>query len=166
MAASEFYNEFSMRCSREYLQAYCTAINNCLNNGKQVELTKIAKLNTQLQERLDLIFDTELLYKLASVIYFDKKESPYEYDFKYNLEKIGEWKKKRLATFFLLQPLSNIIPLTNLSEADLLDYMTIGEKVSRKHLTDISTMLLDKDKKKDFYKTITSLLNTDIHTQS
>lgn len=161
MAASEFYNEFAMRCSREYLQAHCTALNNCLNNQKAVELTKVAKLTNQLQERLDLIFDVELLYKLASVIYFDENESPYEYDFKYNLEKIAKWKKLKLSDFFLSVPLQDIIPLTNLSEADLNLYTSISKKINHQHLKDISTMLSGKDKSRDFFKTIASQYSMD-----
>jgi hypothetical protein len=166
MVASEFYNEFSMRCSREFLQAHCTALTNAINNTKAIELTKVAKLTNQLQERLDLIFDVELLYKLASVIYFDENESPYEYDFKYNLEKIAKWKELKLSDFFLLVPMSDIIPLTNLSEEDLNLYTQVSKKINHQHLKDISTMLSGKDKSKDFYKTIALQYNTDIPTNS
>jgi hypothetical protein len=166
MTANEFFSEFSMRCSREYLQAYCAAVNNCLNNSKQIELTKIAKLTTQMEERLNLIFDVDLLYKLASVVYFDKSESPYEYDFKYNLEKINTWKKKDLTKFFLLQPMREFFPSMDLSEVDLDTYTRISQKMTKKNLKDISTMLSEKDKSKDFYKTIASLMNTVTSTES
>jgi len=162
MSANEYFSEFSMKCSREYLQAYCAAVNNCLNNAKQVELTKVVKLTTQLQERLDMIFDVDLLYKLASVIYFDKNESPYEYDFKYNLEKIQIWKKKDLTSYFLQEPMSKYIPSMNISKEGLEEYMRISKKMTKKNIQDISTMLSESDKSKDFYKTIALLQNMDI----
>lgn len=162
MVASEYYNEFSMRCSREFLQAHSTAVLNALNNKNGIQITEISRLTTQLKERLDMIFDVELLYKLASVIYFDENESPYDYDFKYNLQKIAKWKELKLSDFFLQVPMNNIIPLTGLSEEDLNIYTEVSKKINRQHLTSISTMLSDKDKKQGFFKTIASQLNTDI----
>jgi hypothetical protein len=161
IAASEIYNEFSQKCSREFLQAHCKAVLNAINNKNGIEITKIATLTQQLQERLDLVVDVELLYKLASVIYFSEDENPYDYDFKYNLTKIQEWKSKNLASFFLLNPLRDLIPFTDLSEADLETYIQVGKKINKTHLESISTMLSEKDKKQDFYKTIASQLNMD-----
>jgi hypothetical protein len=160
MVASEYYNEFSMRCTREFLQAHSTAVLNCINNKNGIQITELSKLTTQLKERLDLIFDVELVYKLASVIYFDENESPYNYDFKYNLEKIKKWKELKLSDFFLQVPMSSIIPLTGLSDQDLNVYTEVSKKVNKHHLESIFTMLSEKDKKQDFYKTIASQLNT------
>jgi hypothetical protein len=159
MVASEYYNEFSMRCSREFLQAHCTAIHNAINNKNGIQISEIAKLSNQLKERLDLIFDVELMYKLASVIYFDENESPYNYDFKYNLEKIKTWKELKLSDFFLQVPMNDIIPLTGLSEQDLDIYTEVSKKINTHHLESIFTMLSERDKSKDFYKTIASQLN-------
>jgi hypothetical protein len=149
-----------MRCTREFLQAHSTALLNCINNKNGIQITELSKLTTQLKERLDLIFDVELVYKLASVIYFDENESPYNYDFKYNLEKIKKWKELKLSDFFLQVPMSSIIPLTDLSEQDLDIYMEVSKKINKHHLESIFTMLSEKDKKQDFYKTIASQLNT------
>lgn len=159
MVASEYYNEFSMRCTREFLEAHSTALLNAINNKNGIQISEIAKLTTQLKERLELIFDVELVYKLASVIYFDENESPYNYDFKYNLNKIAKWKELKLSDFFLQVPMSDIIPLTNLSAQDLDIYTEVSKKINRTHLESIFTMLSEKDKKKDFYKTIASQLN-------
>lgn len=160
MVASEYYNEFSMRCNREFLQAHCVAVLNCINNKNGIQISEIAKLTTQLKERLDLIFDVELLYKLSSVIYFDENESPYSYDFKYNLQKIARWKELKLSDFFLQVPLSDTIPLMNSSPADLDIYTEVSKKINKTHLESIFTMLSERDKNYDFYKTIASQLNT------
>lgn len=159
ISTSEFYSEFNMRCSREFLQLHCTAISNAINNKQGIQVSEIVKLTNQLKERLDLIFDVELLYKLASVVYFDENESPYTYDFKYNLQKIAKWKEMKLADFFLLVPINELIPLMNLSDEDLNIYTEVSRKINKTHLESISTMLLEKDKKSDTYKTIASQLN-------
>ena len=80
------YNELSMRCSHEYLLAHTTAVDNILNDKKNIKITELARLNMFLKERLELIVEGEIIMKLASVVFFDENEKPYEYNYKYNLE--------------------------------------------------------------------------------
>lgn len=70
-AIRDIFEELQMRCTREYLQAHCTAVTNILSNPKSLNIPELARLNMQLQERLDLIIDTEIVYKLAAIYYFD-----------------------------------------------------------------------------------------------
>jgi cell shape-determining protein MreC len=68
---------------------------------KSTDLFELMKLNNQLSERLEFIYDTDLVYKLASVVYFDEKENPEDYDWTYNQKKIDKWKKdKSINDFF------------------------------------------------------------------
>jgi hypothetical protein len=150
-AAMSYYQELQMRCTREYLLAHCAAFKNVINS-KQIDLTKLMRLNMQMEERLELILDHEILYKLASVIYFDKTENPYTFDFKYSLEKMKIWKEEKAYDFFLLQPLQKYIPLKDLSEDDLRNSMMVVNLMTQEHLENISTMLSENDKSKEFYK--------------
>lgn len=159
-AAMNYYAELQMRCTREFLQAHCAAVNNSLKNPKTIDITKIVLLTQQLEERLNLIFDHEILYKLASVIYFDKSENPYSFDYKYALQKVQAWKKEKVEDFFLSQPLRKFIPLKDMSESDLLNYMKIAELMQEQQLASIFSMLSEKDKKKDFFNKLQSLKPT------
>jgi len=150
--ALDFYNEFSMKCDREFLQAHTTAIENILNS-KQINITDIAILNKQVKERLDMILIPDQVLKIASVVYFDKTESPYGYDHGYNHDKIKAWKgSEKVLDFFLQTPVRNLIPAINLSKSDLETYITIADKVNTEHLKKISTLLSEKDRSKEFYK--------------
>jgi hypothetical protein len=137
LTALTYYEEFRMRCTREYLQKHVEATD-ALINSKTIKLTEVAKLNNQLKERLEWIIEPELIYKLASVIIFDSNESPYVYDFKYNQAKISEWKEnKEILSFFLQLPIMNVIPYLNDLELNLEAYSELVERVKTTHLENI-----------------------------
>jgi hypothetical protein len=145
--AMDYYNELSMRCTREYLVEHCDAMEKVLS-GDSINVINIAQLHTQLKERLEMILQPDIVYKIASVVYFDESEQPYTYDFKYNQKKIEQWKSKGM-DFFLQIPLNELIPSLDLSEVDLKNYMIVADKVNRKHLENISTLKFGKTKKRE-----------------
>ena len=150
--ANAFYNELSMRCTREYLLAHTTAVDNILNDKKNIKITELARLNMFLKERLELIVEGEIIMKLASVVFFDENELPYEYNYKYNLKKIAKWKENKLDAFFLSQQLKNYNPYSNMPEEDFRAYTTVGEQITEKQIQSLSYLLLDEQKKTDFFK--------------
>ena len=160
-AAIDYYGELQMKCTREYLQAHTTAVNNILTDPKKINIPELAKLNWQLKERLDLIFDIDTIYKLASVVYFDKSEKPYSYDFDYGLKKIAKWKSGGVDDFFFCNRIRELIPLIEASDKDLAAYMKAGEMLNKTNLQEIFTSLLESDKKNDFYKTLKSLMTAE-----
>jgi hypothetical protein len=160
-AIHDFYNELEMRCTRDFLVAHTTAVKNALSDPKKIDIYKINKLNVQLMERLEMVIDIEIFYKLCSVIFFDANEEPYGYDFKYNLQKIAKWKTEGLNTFFLQQPVSKLIPLTSFSDQDLEVQMKMGKAMTKEHLESIFMMLSESDMSKEFYKRLQSQVNTD-----
>ena len=153
-AAIDFYNELGMKCTREFLQAHCAAVQEILNPKTPIDIFKLNTLNVQLQERLDMVIDSETIYKIASVVFFDKTEKPYSYDFKYGQKKIERWKKEEGLDFFLRKPIRNLIPALEISDKDFLAYMKVGQEINREHLGSISTMLSSKDATADWYKTL------------
>lgn len=154
-AAMDFYNEFNMRCTREYLMAHSTALREQLSgkNGS-VDLVNVQKLQIQLEERLEWIFEPESAYKYASVMFVDENEDPYSYDFKYNKEKIALWKKETPSSFFLTMPVARLFPPLNISKQDFQDYLNIQKKIGTEHLATIFTMLSKEHKTKDWYNTL------------
>lgn len=158
LTALDFYEELRMRTSRDLLLLHVTAVDEQLNKGK---LTEVAKLNQQLKERLEFIIEPDLLYKLASVVFFDKNESPYIYDYKYGQDKIKNWKKEsEMNAFFLQMPLIKLVPFLADCEIDFQAYSKMVEKLNRVHLENISSNLSNEKKQTVFVKELISRLAT------
>ena len=153
----DFMEELQMRTTREFLQAHVTAVQNILSNPKSINVTDLGRLNQQLQERLNMIVDAEIVYKLASVYYFDESEQPYMYNFKHGLEKIQAWKRANEdMSFFYLEPVKALCNLPILLNEDLQAYLQIQARVTKKQLENIFIHLSESDRKKDFAQTLMS----------
>ncbi len=145
--AMQYYNELRCKVDREYLLAHNQAIKDCINgkndkNKGVVDLVQVAKLITQMDERLEWILEPESILKYASVIIFDENENPYDYDMKYNMEvKIPRWKKLGLSSFFLSMPIKKLFPTLNISKEDLDIYLQTQMEVHKAHLQEIFTTL-------------------------
>jgi len=140
---ADVFAELDMRCTRDYLIQHTKATHKLLNNSKQINITQIAQLNQQLKERLEMIYEVDIIYKIASVVFFDKTENPYEYDDLYAKEKIERFKSYALSHdgFFFETLFKSLIPTKSLSDKDLQTYMSVGKMMTQKHLENISTIL-------------------------
>src|SRR5688572_20275308 len=113
-SALAIYNEMDMRVTREYLVDFLAAMKKVIDGQKKIQLTVMAQLINNMEERLNLIVLPEFIYKLASVTFFDESESPYTYDWAYNEKKIERWKKEGATLdFFFKTPLVTLIPSLN-----------------------------------------------------
>lgn len=139
-AASDYMNELSMRCTREYLLEHTKAMDAILGNPKQLNIQEIAKLNLQLKERLDMIYESDMIYKIGAALLWDENENPYDFDFKHAQEKIKLFKSQTDA-FFLSKLFKSIIGSPDMSDADLNTYLTVGSKITQEHLEVISTII-------------------------
>lgn len=141
LSATMVYEELRMKCDHELLKSFTDSIDTILN-GRQVklaELMKIKHMNDIVRERLTWVIDTELLYKLASVIYFDENESPYLYDPKYCFDKIEKWKKSEdIDAFFLRQPIQSLVPFLGDVKLNFQTYSQAQKIVNEKHRTILS----------------------------
>jgi hypothetical protein len=143
------YNELDMKCTRNYLIKHTQAFKNILAKTpfKSTDLFELMKLNNQLSERLEFIYDTDLVYKLASVVYFDEKENPEDYDWSYCQKKIDKWKKdKDINDFFLSMPISELVPFLKDFNMNFDSYSQIQLKQTQEHLANISMNLLEVQK--------------------
>ena len=172
-----FYNEMAMRCSHAYLLAHTEAkeklkkqireffivkdgkldLNGCLKKIDEDE-----RLDLQLKERLQWITEVEIAYKLCTVVFFDATENPYRYDYKKGLEKAQIFKDTPIEDFFLLRPITKLLPSTNLSISDLRDYLVTMTAMNRLHLDNISMTLSEMDKKRDWSEELQSLVKSDV----
>jgi hypothetical protein len=165
-AVRDYFDELQMKCTREFLQAHTAAVTNILSNPKSLNLPELYKLNNQLQERLDMIIDPEIVYKLASVYYFDESESPYSYNYKYAQTKIESWKKGKDLDFFLLPPVARLANVSALLGDDLKAYLRVQQKMTKQQLANIFINLSEDDKKKDFAQILTSQLQQESQSQN
>jgi hypothetical protein len=165
-----YFREMQMNCDRELLLAHCDAKENIskklmeafnIQAGK-MNLTKIfdlqkesIALDMQLKERVTMITDPDLIYKLASIVFFDKNESPYNYEHSYNLKKIEFWKKhKNMHDFFLSMPVQKLVPFLKtlpqdtLSSSMEMEAMETVRKITKANWEILSSHLSPEQKMK------------------
>lgn len=150
--ALSFYNELSMRCDRNYLLAHVQATEDIINNNKGIKLTDIIKLNQQLKERLELLHEPDIAYKLCSVVFFDATENPYRFEYKYGMEKAEKFKKAKMDDFFLQTPIVKLMPYISSWASDFQEYCQMVNEINKAHLETISTMLSEQSKNSESFK--------------
>jgi len=144
-AAMGIYTEMEMNCNKDYLISHCKAMEKLLSDPKKIQLTYIMQLNVNLKERLDLMPMPDFIYKLASVIFFDKSESLYSYDYDYNKLKIEKWKAAGGSLdFFSKTPLKELVPSLTMPERDTQTYLTVSKMVEEMHRLLHQDILLEK----------------------
>ena len=139
-----FYEEARMKITYEYLNEHTKAVDKLLKSQK-IDIYKIKALNDILAERLKWAIDTEILYKLASIVFFEKDEDPRTYDFKHNAEKIEFWKQhKSINDFFLRTPLLELMPFLKELDMNLEIYSQITKELTKNHLDMVSSIASEK----------------------
>lgn len=133
LVATTFFEELTMRCDRDFLIQYQSAVDKLLHEQK-IDIFKINQLNEILRQRLQMATHVDLLYKLASVVFFDKTENPAVYEPAYAEKKIAKWRKdKKVTAFFSQRPLRELIPSSK-SAATVLDtFSEIQKELDRIH---------------------------------
>jgi hypothetical protein len=142
LCALTIYEEFNMRCTREYLELHTRAMEKLFSDPKKINIQAMVIINKNLQERLNLAMFPDHIYKLASVVFFDKTESYYNYDYAYNQKKIEKWKAAGgTLDFFLKTPLKDLIPSLKLPEENAQDYFQVATQVDQMHQQDLQEVL-------------------------
>lgn len=142
LIALTFYEEFNQRCTREYLELHTRAMTKLLSDPKKINIEAIAILNQNLKERLNFALFPDHIYKLASVTFFDKTESPYFYDYQYNEKKINKWKVSGgTLDFFLKTQLRDLIPSMKLPEHNAEMFFQVTAEVDKLHHKNLQEIL-------------------------
>lgn len=133
LTALQVYNEVEMRCSVEFLKQYTEVVDDILLS-KNINIYELKAANDMLKQRLQFSVDVELLYKLASVVFFDKTENPRVYDQQYAERKIAKWRKdKKVTDFFSQKPLRELMPFLANVNQDLDTYTLLNQEINKTH---------------------------------
>jgi hypothetical protein len=158
----EVYEEAQMRTTKEVLKLHVDATEKILTS-QTIDIFAMKKLNDQLKDRLDHVIASDTVWKLASVVFFDETENPYDYDYKYGIEKIKLWKKEKdIANFFLNTPINKLLPYLDMSEQDLAIYMKVGEQLTKEQIKTLSEYTSKTGVNKDLFQ-ISELLSSASH---
>jgi hypothetical protein len=145
LQALDYYEEFNMRCTKDYLIRWTESAEKILSDNKKINLIELATLVKHLQERLKMIPVSEHIFKIASVIFFDDSENPYVFDRKYNKKKIDLWKKDpEVLSFFLQTPLKDLIPYLDSQGASLATYSGVVKELNTIHFREVLKHLSPK----------------------
>lgn len=148
----EFFERMNQRCTTEMLLAFLKkqkAVSEDIAKAFQINTTSgkfdlkliMDKFNEKYQlehylsERVnDLQFDTDTILDIASVIYFDKNETPTKFDRDYCKKKAARWKSNnKLNDFFLQMPINQLLPSLTLSAENLQAYSEIVKQINDLH---------------------------------
>jgi hypothetical protein len=135
-----FYEEMRMKVSMEYLKEHVKAVDHQLLKPN-INIYNIKKLNDQLFQRLDIALDMELVYKIASIVFFTADENVNDYDFAYNAKKVEHWKKYGGTDFFLQKPLVELLPVLKDTKTNLRHYIQMQEQLNQIHLETLLELL-------------------------
>lgn len=141
LQALDVYREVECRCSRDFLLEFYKAGTKILHDPASIDVYKLNALFEILNQRLNMVTDVDLLYKLASVAFFDEHENPYTYDHAYAEKKIAKWRKDQgVHDFFMQKPLKELMPFLRNVEGDLDTYSKANESINNLHKSTLHTI--------------------------
>lgn len=142
---------FDHRINQKDIEFFCDSIDNQMKqfvnsqqDGKTLKgvsnLTAINGLVQALRKKNELGLSTDMIYNLASVVYLDENENPYEYDPELQEEKIKHWKEHGQYFFYEL-PVKELLPASITSHESYQSYIQLLREEEKK-LTDFLHQLL------------------------
>lgn len=142
------YDELSMKTDAFYLHAHVKAVDKLLSGKVGLkEISAILTLNNQLKERLTWVHSEDLVYKLASVVFFDNSENPDDWEWSYASKKIEHWKKHESAlAFFLHEPIVRLLPYLKDLDTISQNYTGTQREIDKAQLEKVLEILSGKQK--------------------
>lgn len=153
MHALDIYGKLEEKADKHYHQLTYKAIFDQANKGN---LIKVGQMAQNALDRINHITNADLLYELASVLYIDENENPYEYSYEYAEKKIALWRKDGLESFFSRTPLRDYLPSFGTSGMNFQTYTEAQRKELLLHLKNHLSQLSEDPKNNDL-KTSTLL---------
>jgi hypothetical protein len=142
-----YYREIEQGMTIERLHTNIDLAIAAIDSSKLVDASVILK---KLRENSYFSLHSDGIFKLASVMFFDKKENPETYDYAYAEKKIAKWKKNPPG-FFLAMPIRKLLPnlpelpenfLAYLEADDLLQQNEAIEALAKPYATQLTEFTL------------------------
>lgn len=162
LAAIPMYIELKTNCDKDYLTVFVAGMEAVLNDNTKISIEKLITLKNQIKDRLTWGFTPDLIYKYASVMYFDENENPATYDQIYNDRKIAFWKEHMtVESFFLTEPIQRLVPALTGVKDSLKNYSDVILKAQAYQLDKLSDLIftskISKDETLNLNSVITAL---------
>ncbi len=117
-----------------YIQKMKFAVNGSVQRG--IDLITVVKTLGQMESRVELAFDVDTTYRLASVMYFDDTEDLITYDKPHNDKKVLLWKGARVTDFFYTRPMGELLGLSSFSPEGLVTFIEGQEALLKELITE------------------------------
>ena len=157
-SAIDIYEEMNQRMTREYLEVMLESVLNLVNKG---DLVKISSIILFAQQRLEHITNIDILYKLASVLYFTKDENCYKYDREFNEKKIASWKASPdIDGFFLKTPIQSFLPSFDGSSLNTQSFTKVQNSEMISNMKFLSSILSGSEKNSDILTKLKSQIES------
>jgi hypothetical protein len=115
--------------SDDALKLFCEAMKKALNNGKNPNIAQIGHLVIEIEKRIGIWIDPDLLFDTVAFKYIREDENPAEVDMSIHNEKIKQFQKDSrggLRDFFYMAGLTEFIPFLGISESEWSEYFSIS----------------------------------------
>lgn len=137
-----FLQEYYLRVDLNTLKGDIKRMQNWLNptaKDGRLEIGKCLEQLSIMEQRANIAFEPETVYRLASCLYFDDQEILSGYDKAHNEKKIELWKKHGDTDFFFHKLFQDATGLIATSKEDLKSYLEKAPELTKgwRTITDI-----------------------------
>lgn len=120
MKMNQFINEVELRMTAKESSEIDKI---CIEAANQGQLVDVVRLLSARVERQTQFIETDTYYRLYSCVFFTLDEDLQDYDYDLNEEKIKEFKKEPISSFFFNAPMKRYLPQVDISDTDLEIYL-------------------------------------------
>lgn len=152
-AMEEVLDQINNKIDNLYLDGFEQAMHECLNAGKLVDA---AVLLSHLKERRTHLTSIELLYQLATVLYFDYSENPNVHDDSHAEVKLNLWRGEDIDDFFFKAGLYPQGITFNSTIENLATYTRVQRKKVLQSIRFLLSMLPEGQGRKDLISSLRS----------
>lgn len=128
----EYYLRVDLNTLRGDIKKLQGWLNPTISNGKgQLELGKSLELLSIMEQRAQIAFEPDTVYRLSSCLYFDDQELISDYDREHNDKKIAAWKESQTTDFFFHKLFQDVTQLIVTSKEDLTNYLAKAPELTK-----------------------------------
>lgn len=128
----EYYLRVDLNTLRGDIKKLQGWLNPTISNGKgQLELGKSLELLSIMEQRAQIAFEPDTVYRLSSCLYFDDQEIISDYDREHNDKKIAAWKESQTTDFFFHKLFQDVTQLIVTSKEDLTNYLAKAPELTK-----------------------------------